>query len=51
MATKGVWFYELTNDGFELKQTRKPIEGSQIPDFLKNWKKRVKTLTIQEDTS
>ncbi|MBW2092903.1 MAG: N-6 DNA methylase, partial [Deltaproteobacteria bacterium] len=41
MATKSVWFYELTNDGFELKQTRKPIEGSQIPDFLKKWKKRV----------
>jgi len=32
MATKSVWFYELTNDGFELKQTRKPIEGSQIPE-------------------
>jgi len=40
MATRSVWFYELTNDGFELKQTRKPIEGSQIPDFLKKWKKR-----------
>jgi len=41
MATKSVWFYELTNDGFELKQTRKPIEGDQIPDFLKKWKKRL----------
>ncbi len=41
MATGSVWFYELTNDGFELKQTRKPIEGSQIPDFLKKWEKRV----------
>ncbi len=37
MATDRVWFYELTNDGFELKQTRKPIEGSQIPDFLIKW--------------
>jgi type I restriction enzyme M protein len=33
-ATKKVWFYELTNDGFELRQTRKPIDGDQIPDFL-----------------
>lgn len=41
MATESVWFYELTNDGFELKQTRKPIEGSQLPDFLTKWKKRV----------
>lgn len=40
MATESVWFYELTNDGFELKQTRKPIEGSQIPDFLAKWKAR-----------
>lgn len=41
-ATKSVWFYELTNDGFDLKQTRRPIEGTQIPDFLSKWKKRVK---------
>lgn len=41
MATQSVWFYELTNDGFELKQARKPIEGSQIPDFLAKWKDRV----------
>ena len=40
-GTKSVWFYELTNDGFELKQTRKPIDGNQIPDFLKKWKKRI----------
>ena len=33
-ATESVWFYELTNDGFELKSTRRPMEGSQIPDFL-----------------
>ena len=28
-GTKSVWFYELTNDGFELKQTRRPIEGAR----------------------
>lgn len=40
-TTRDVWFYELTNDGFELKQTRKPIEGDQFPDFLAKWEKRV----------
>jgi type I restriction enzyme M protein len=33
-GTKSVWFYELTNDGFELKQTRRPMAGSQIADFV-----------------
>lgn len=42
LATKDVWYYELTNDGFELKQTRRPIEGNQLPDFLKKWEKRTK---------
>lgn len=41
MAAESVWYYELTNDGFELKQTRKPIEGSQIPDFLAKREKRI----------
>ena len=40
-TTRDVWFYELTNDGFELKQTRKRIEGDQFPDFLAKWPKRV----------
>jgi type I restriction enzyme M protein len=39
--TESVWFYELTNDGFELKQTRRPIEGEQFTDFLSKWKDRV----------
>ncbi|HUG67212.1 MAG TPA: N-6 DNA methylase [Pirellulaceae bacterium] len=42
-ATQSVWYYELTNDGFELKQTRRPIDGDQLPDFLKKWKKRAKS--------
>ena len=41
-GTKSVWFYELTNDGFELKQTRRPIDEGQLPDFLAKWKKRTK---------
>jgi len=40
--TESVWFYELTNDGFELKSTRKIMEGSQIPDFLNKLADRVK---------
>lgn len=39
-ATESVWFYDLTNDGFELKQTRKPIPGNQLPDFLAKWQGR-----------
>lgn len=39
-GTQSVWFYELTNDGFNLKQTRRPIDGSQLPDFLSKWKER-----------
>jgi type I restriction enzyme M protein len=39
-GTDSVWYYELTNDGFELKQTRKPIQGGQLPDFLAKWKER-----------
>lgn len=39
-GTKSVWFYELTNDGFELKSTRKPMEGNQIHDFLTKWRTR-----------
>ena len=40
-GTKTVWYYELMNDGFDLKATRRPIQGSQIPDFLTKWHKRV----------
>jgi len=51
--TRSVWFYELTNDGFELKQTRRPMDGDQIPDFLAKWEKRVEserswTLSFEE---
>jgi type I restriction enzyme M protein len=40
-GTESVWYYDLTNDGFELKQTRKPIAGNQLPDFLDKWQGRV----------
>ncbi len=29
-GTKSIWYYDLTNDGFELKQTRKPSQGQSI---------------------
>ena len=40
-GTDSIWYYDLTNDGFELKQTRKPIAGNQMPDFLAKWQGRV----------
>jgi type I restriction enzyme M protein len=39
-VTDEIWYYELTNDGFELKQTRRPISGDQFPDFLNKWESR-----------
>jgi type I restriction enzyme M protein len=42
-GTESVWYYELTNDGFELKQTRRPIDGDQFPDFLAKWKNRIES--------
>ncbi len=52
-GTKDVWYYELTNDGFDLKSTRRPIQGSQIPDFLAKWQRRLEgsvswTVSIRE---
>ncbi len=41
VVTDRVWYYELTNDGFELKKTRRPMAGDQLPDFLSKWKNRV----------
>jgi type I restriction enzyme M protein len=39
-GTKRVWYYELVNDGFELRQTRRPVQGGQLPDFAFKQKKR-----------
>lgn len=52
-ATRMVWYYELTNDGFELQSTRRPIEGNQLPDFLIQQEQHRETdrswrLTIEE---
>jgi type I restriction enzyme M protein len=39
-GTKDVWYYDLTNDGFELKQTRRPVQGEQLSNFLGKWANR-----------
>ncbi len=36
-ATKSVWFYDLTADGFSLDDKRTPIEANDIPDALAKW--------------
>lgn len=39
-ATKSVWFYDLTADGFSLDDKRTPIKADDIPDVLTKWPKR-----------
>lgn len=38
--TKKIWFYELSNDGFDLGATRKPISENDIPDLIKKWEEK-----------
>ncbi len=33
-ATKSVWFYDLTADGYSLDDKRTPIDANDIPDLL-----------------
>lgn len=39
-ATKSVWFYDLTADGFSLDDKRTPIDANDIPDVLAKWSGR-----------
>jgi len=39
-ATKSVWFYDMTADGFSLDDKRSPIEANDIPDILAKWPTR-----------
>jgi type I restriction enzyme M protein len=39
-ATKSVWFYDLTADGFSLDDKRTPITGNDIPDVIAKWPAR-----------
>ena len=36
-ATKSVWFYDLTADGYSLDDKRTSIEANDIPDALAKW--------------
>lgn len=37
-GTESIWFYDLTEDGFELNSDlRKPSEKNDIPDLLSKW--------------
>jgi type I restriction enzyme M protein len=36
-ATKNVWFYDLTADGFSLDDKRTPIDANDISDLLAKW--------------
>ncbi len=38
--TKDVWFYKVENDGYSLDDKRDPIPGSDLPDLVKQWRKR-----------
>jgi len=39
-ATKSVWFYDLTADGFSLDDNRTPIEANDIPDVFAKFSTR-----------
>lgn len=42
-GTDHIWFYELNNDGFELKTTRKRVGGDEFPDFVEKQPQRSTT--------
>lgn len=39
-ATKSVWFYDVTADGFSLDDKRTPIKANDIEDVIAKWTKR-----------
>jgi type I restriction enzyme M protein len=39
-ATKSVWFYDLTADGFSLDDKRSPIKANDIEDVIVKWPRR-----------
>lgn len=57
-ATREIWYYDLKNDGFELKSTRKPMDGEQLSDFVQKHGDKVESKnswsisqsTIEEQT-
>ncbi|MEM6783774.1 MAG: class I SAM-dependent DNA methyltransferase [Bacteroidota bacterium] len=39
-GTEGVWFYEMTADGFSLDDKRQPVDENDLPDLLTRWQDR-----------
>ncbi len=43
-GTKSIWFYDLTEDGFELNSDlRKPSDKNDIPDLLSKWTDKIES--------
>src|SRR5207244_3137053 len=38
--TEYVWFYKVEHDGYSLDDKRMPIKDDDLPDLVKQWKKR-----------
>lgn len=36
----GVWFYDMTADGYSLDDKRDPVDANDIPDVIKQWQNR-----------
>ncbi|MBN1384757.1 MAG: N-6 DNA methylase [Elusimicrobia bacterium] len=43
--TDKVWFYDMEADGYSLDDKRTKIEKNDIPNIIKQWKKRDKTIS------
>ena len=39
--TDNIWFYDMQNDGYTLDDKRNKITGSDLPDIVEQFKKRV----------
>lgn len=42
-TTERVWFFDMQSDGYSLDDKRDKIDGSDLPDIVKEWKKRNKS--------
>jgi len=38
--TKDVWFYKVAHDGYSLDDKRTPVKDDDLPDLVKQWRKR-----------
>jgi type I restriction enzyme M protein len=49
-GTDGVWFYDVTSDGFSLDDKRTPLATSDLDDVLARWQQRTTTETNRART-